>query len=290
MLESILYLITSGKSAANGLGDAPTIFVGAAHCNFVCKDLTVPEDPRPLETCCCRKTTDPTSCRSSSSYCPANEKAILMAAEKEDLKIVCNLYNIDVIPEKVTKEDEIIITITKISNHPSYSPGFPEDTGANQKGPYAGNDISVYHVDDSKMKLEEGKLWPACLPRDDDPSRDKTSPSKDFFAGWLDAEPYYRLKADTSVKTFRNSYLKPRKTQMTNVECEDPAWMRAHSFYPAGTLCYKDPSESSCYQVRKLWDFMACYITLSFLLFIIFFLLYGILKDAFGQCFGFSMC
>ena len=173
-----------------------------------------------------------------------------MAAKEEDLQIVCNLYNTDVIPEAFTDEEEIVITITKISNHPDYSPGYPEDTGANQKGPYAGNDISVYHVDDSNMKLKEGKLWPACLPRDDDPSRDLTSPSKDFFAGWLDPEPYYRINDETSVSIFRDSYLKPRKTQMVEVECKDPEWMRSHSFYPAGTLCFKDPSEGSCFQVN----------------------------------------
>ena len=166
------------------------------------------------------------------------------------MKIVCNLYNIDVKPESFTDEDEIVIPIRKIKNHPDYKLGVLEDQdiAANQKGPYAGNDISVYHVDDSKMMLEEGKLWPACLPRDEEPRRDETIPSQDFFAGWLDPEPYYRINDVTPVTIFRNSYLQPRKTQMVQVECKDPAWMRSKSFYPAGTLCYKDPSEGSCFQ------------------------------------------
>ena len=46
--------------------DAPTIFVGAAHCNYICKDLTDPERPVAVETCCCRNEEEVTSCRDNS--------------------------------------------------------------------------------------------------------------------------------------------------------------------------------------------------------------------------------
>ena len=46
--------------------DAPTIFVGAAHCNYICKDMTNPDRPVPVETCCCRKSSILTSCRKGS--------------------------------------------------------------------------------------------------------------------------------------------------------------------------------------------------------------------------------
>ena len=45
--------------------DAPTIFVGAAHCNYICKDVTDPEKPVTVETCCCRKASQTNSCKVS---------------------------------------------------------------------------------------------------------------------------------------------------------------------------------------------------------------------------------
>ena len=45
---------------------APTIFVGAAHCNFICKDFTEPNYPVPLETCCCLPKDISPSCKKGS--------------------------------------------------------------------------------------------------------------------------------------------------------------------------------------------------------------------------------
>lgn len=47
--------------------DDPTIFVSSAHCNFVCKDLTNPERPANLETCCCIPEDFSTSCKKNST-------------------------------------------------------------------------------------------------------------------------------------------------------------------------------------------------------------------------------
>ena len=46
--------------------DDPTIFVGAAHCNFICKDFTDPQHPLALETCCCLPEQLSTSCKKGS--------------------------------------------------------------------------------------------------------------------------------------------------------------------------------------------------------------------------------
>ena len=43
--------------------DAPTIFVGAAHCNYICKDVADPENPVAVETCCCREDDQANSCK-----------------------------------------------------------------------------------------------------------------------------------------------------------------------------------------------------------------------------------
>ena len=109
-----------------------------------------------------------------------------MAAEVTDIQIVCSQYNVDAIPESFTEENERILKVTKITNHPNYSPGTEEDRNANLKGPYAGSDISVYHVDDTEFRMKEGEVWPACLPREDGPAT--AGASRDFFAGWLDPE------------------------------------------------------------------------------------------------------
>ena len=65
-----------------------TVLVGAAHCNYICKDV----DGTPLETCCCR---DPdnnfASCRSTSSYCGTDGRLRLAAAE--DLLLVCGEWS-----------------------------------------------------------------------------------------------------------------------------------------------------------------------------------------------------
>ena len=101
----------------------------------------------------------------------------------------------------------------------------------------------MYNVNDDKLRLEEGVLWPACLPRlefnDSDPA---------FFAGWKDQEPIHKLDPDVKVSSItRNDYF-PRRFKVKNVTCTDPGWMDSNTFYPARTLCFKDPSEGSCFQ------------------------------------------
>ena len=36
-------------------------------------------------------------------------------------------------------------------------------------------------------------------------------------------------------------------SQVEKTECKDPEWMKTDTFYPAGTECYRDPSQSSCF-------------------------------------------
>ena len=177
----------------------------------------------------------------ASSYCPADAKYV--AADPEDLQIVCRVYNVGPVPESETDEQELILTVTRIANHPSYSSGQEQETGNYTHGPYRGNDISVYHVNDDNLRLEEGVLWPACLPRlefkDSDPA---------FFVGWKDQEPIHKLDDDVKVSSITHNDYFPRRVQVENVTCTDPEWMQSKTFYPARTLCFKDPSEGSCFQ------------------------------------------
>ena len=171
-----------------------------------------------------------------------------MAADPEDLQIVCRVYNVGPVPESETAlEKEIVLDVTKIANHPKYQPGGEKDTGNRTRGPYTGFDLSVYHVNDANLRLEEGVLWPACLPRMEGSDSEEES-GKDFFAGWKDQEPLHKLNPDVRVDSITNNDYFPRMVQVENVTCEDPGWMESNTFYPARTLCYKDPSEASCFQ------------------------------------------
>ena len=94
-----------------------------------------------------------------SSYCPANPKnAKYVLAEPEDLQIVCRVHNVGPVPESETEDEEIVITVTGFANHPEFEVG---EKGSSRftEGSYKGSDISVYHVDDRNLRLEEGKPW-----------------------------------------------------------------------------------------------------------------------------------
>ena len=154
--------------------------------------------------------------------------------------IVCGEYDIEVKPEEVSNETEVVLPIKKIVNHPQFAPNNQE---GKVQGQYLGHDISIYHVDDKNLEneMERGKLWPACLPRRNYSSK------RGEFAGWLDPEPYYRIDGDTDIDVYRANYFFKRRLQVEEVPCRDPAWMTSNTYYPAGTVCYRDPSAASCF-------------------------------------------
>jgi len=139
-------------------------------------------------------------------------------------------------PHDYSDEDEIVLNIKRIIKHPNYEPGTNED----RRGPYTGYDIAVYQVDDTNLKLERRKLYPACLPK---PQYEST---KGIFAAWLDPEPYYRVNDERTLKTYRRNYQYLKQVQMEEVICRDPPWMQSNTYYPPGTVCYRDPSLASC--------------------------------------------
>ena len=187
------------------------------------------------------------SSQRESSYCP--EKAVLVEADPGDLQIVCNEDNVGAIPEGKTIEEERVLNVIKITKHPEFSPGNDKESRSNKKGPFAGYDISVYHVDDADFFLEEEKVWPACLPKLDSALKNEGSDrTKDFFAGWMDPEPSYRSRDSLTVEKQISNYFLPRETQVEKVKCADPQWMNSNTYYPPGTICYKDPTEGSCFQ------------------------------------------
>jgi hypothetical protein len=134
----------------------PTIFVSAAHCNYVCKDAL----GRILEICCCRDSTSEFSC-ASSTFCGSNSS--LQMANPQDLQIVCNVLSQEVLPQGIGFPEATAFNILEIRNHPNYSPVVHGSTS--NEGPIGGFDISVYIVDDSNFTAKSSSIWPACLPR-----------------------------------------------------------------------------------------------------------------------------
>ena len=138
----------------------------------------------------------------------------LSLAEPTELNIICSEYSLTIEPEQDSDEDETVVDIERIVNHPDYDPGTPADLGADLKGPYAGSDIAVYHLTAaSKTKLRKkmapGKLWPACLPKV------AYTESRGIFGGWLDQEPFYRT-SQGSIGGYQRTYQILKTTQVTN--------------------------------------------------------------------------
>ena len=82
----------------------------------------------------------------------------------------------------------------------------------------------------------KGVTWPACLPKKEyDPE------SLGIIAGWQDSEAL-SLFPDGSIFAYRVFNFFPRQMQVEEIVCRDPAWMGTNTYYPQGTVCYRDPS------------------------------------------------
>jgi hypothetical protein len=203
----------------------PTIFVSAAHCNYVCKDDT----GRVVEICCCRDISSNFSC-AGSSFCGSNKN--LQLADPQDLQIICNLISQEALPQGIGYPNATVFNIREIRNHPSYTPLMK---GSSSGGPIGGYDISVYIVDDSNFKANKNSTWPACLPKTED---SYLAGNRGILAGWNDPRPTAYVGGVT-VQDYANRYLVVREALLERQPaCKDPAWMRSNTYYPPGTACY----------------------------------------------------
>merc|ERR1711874_828498 len=120
----------------------PFVLVGAAHCNFICKDEPTGDV---LETCCCRPENAEGSCRGKTPFCPPTAR--FTKAEPEDVLIVCGEFDTDVESIITSVEPEEVFKVTEIINHPSYTPNRVAENPNFSGGPIEGSDIAVYKVD-----------------------------------------------------------------------------------------------------------------------------------------------
>merc|ERR1712107_73446 len=66
-----------------------------------------------------------------------------------------------------------------------------------------------------------------------------------ILSGWGDPEPTYRSHAD-SLDDYYKSNLINRQFRLSKFPCKDPFYMKSNTYYPPGTICFKDKSASRC--------------------------------------------
>jgi hypothetical protein len=206
-----------------------TIFVSAAHCNYVCKNA----GGQVVEICCCKYGQSPFSCPKS-DFCGVDPKLTL--AKPGDLQIACNLTNLDVVPKGVSPLDTILLNIREIKIHEKYDP---------KTGPVGGYDISVYIVDDTDLTMNKDYVWPACLPQ---PQNSYLPGNRGIIAGWNQPLPTYIYSPDKSIGDYQDANLREREALFEAVKCSDPDWMESNTYYPPGTVCYADVAFASSVQ------------------------------------------
>ena len=218
----------------------PTIFVSAAHCNYLCKDSI----GRVVEICCCREPKSIFSCITN-DFCGQN--STLQLATSQDLQIVCNTRTLEFLPDGAGYPNVTILRIKEIRNHPNYLPLNKEYQNG---GPIDGYDVSVYFVDDGSFadRLNKSSIWPACLPQAE---KSYLPGNRGILVGWNEPKPTYlynlydanKFASTNELQDYNNEHLVAHEALFVGqVSCSDPKWMRSSSYYPPGTVCYTEAS------------------------------------------------
>jgi hypothetical protein len=207
----------------------PTIFVSAAHCNYLCKN----DLGQVVELCCCRKLQSEFSCKNS-SFCGDNP--MLQDANPSDLQIVCNIGSQKVVPQGIGYPTATILNILEIRNHPNYK---PLSDGIEAGGPILGSDICVYIVDDNKLasNMNTSTIWPACMPKADE---EYIIGNQGILAGWNEPRPTYLTSFSTIEGYDTENFVVREDLLEKQPSCADPKWMNSTTYYPPGTLCFTD--------------------------------------------------
>ena len=123
---------------------------------------------------------------------------------------------------------EIVLDVLKFTNHYKYN---------QTKGPIHGNDISIYHVNDTLLSdlVKPGVLYPACLPR---PNSSEYEGTKAILPAWRDPKPKYFSEINTKENAlgYRLKNLLLRHAQLEETSCEDPSWMNSNTYYPPSKI------------------------------------------------------
>ncbi len=210
----------------------PTIFVSAAHCNYVCKNTV----GLVVEVCCCLDKKSKFSCQDS-DFCGQNPN--YQVADPRDFQIACNLVIQEPFPQGKSKLNTKILNIKEIRIHPGY---IPLQNNNQKGGPTDGYDISVYIVDDTNFTMNQNFTWPACLPKQE---HLYMKGNQGILAGWTAPTPFYYLFSGTTIRTYELGQLWQSEALYERVSCNDPSWMNSSTYYPNGTACYTDAAWAS---------------------------------------------
>ena len=219
----------------------PTVIVGPAHCTYLCKD-----GKNRISSCCCRRGGSD-DCSDNVGRCGRDPRVVEM--EAADLQILCGEWEIGSTPPAVSGEtNNVVLKVLEIIRHPKFN---------SKEGAFAGNDIAVFKVEDTKLKnggAQKHKINPVCLPIGQTKKKDTY---RGFQAGW--SEPPPRRFVQQYVPEFVNLYenfFKQWHYKMDIMRCKDPERSAvsakplkcpSDTAYPAGTICAKDFSRQACF-------------------------------------------
>ena len=221
----------------------PTVIVGAAHCNFLCRDTD--SNGVRLPVCCC-VSKGQESCEKDEARCGTSPRAVKISGE--DTEILCGEWETsEATPESSKEEYNVVLPIIEVVIHPNFD--------ASGEGPGAGNDIAIYKVEDKALVMSEAKIYPACLPTGNE-REPKTKPA--VHSGWSKPPPFSFLNKYASGFTSHYSdFFKQWHYKMDIQDrCRDATKSQAfgqnltypsNSYYPQGTICARDFTLESCF-------------------------------------------
>ena len=212
-----------------------TVIVGAAHCTFLCQTSagTVVPD------CCCGGQLD---CSADRSKCPGKASVVQMTGEHAE--ILCGEWQTgDLSPEDSQEEFNILLPILEILRHPDYTLGSSGQA-------YLANDVAVFKVDDRELSTAtaQERVYPACLPLE------TPGAEEGVHAGWTNPPPLeYVQEVAPGYERLYPEFLKQWHYKMKLTACQDvyndifPSLSTTRTFYPPGTVCARDKTNSSCF-------------------------------------------
>ena len=224
-----------------------TVFVGPAHCTFLCK---ISENVAVPSYCCADGPSE--TCSDNTTLCGETPQVFFMTSL--DATIICGEWETGGFSSTEREEKyNVFFPIVEIVRHPNF-------TTVKGVGPIDGNYIAVFKVVDREIKKDranELKLWPACLPLE------KRTASRGVHTGWSRPPPRFTFEtiAQGFLPFYRDLFKQWHLSMDIMTRCQDPQnyfhrpdvynngplKYPSNTSYPAGTLCARDFARQTCF-------------------------------------------